>query len=223
MPLTDVAVRNAKPSDRPQKLSDGGGLHLLVTPNGTRLWRLQYRFEGKQKMLALGAYPEVSLASARSKRDKAKVLLAEGTDPSVQARLDKLAKKTAAENTFNAIADEYLAKLVLERRAQATLNKTRWLLDFARPLLGTRPISEISAPEVLAVLRLVERRGRLESARRLRSTIGSVFRYAIATTRAISDPTIALRGGAYLATSNTKSRHYRTKGSWRSALGDRGI
>lgn len=149
---------------------------------------------GQAEAAGPGGVSGVTLASARSKRDDAKALLATGIDPSVQARHDKLAKKTAAGNTFGLIADEYLAKLALEKRAEATLSKTRWLLDFVRPLLGTRPISEISAPEVLAVLRTVERRGRLESARRLRSTIGRVFRYAIATTRASSDPTIALQG-----------------------------
>ncbi len=194
MALTDTAIRAIKAGERPVKLSDGGGLHLLVTPSGGRLWRLQYRFSGKQRTLALGAYPQVTLASARAKRDEAKQALAAGMDPSVKVRLDKLASQTAAANTFNVLADEYLAKLKSEGRAGTTMSKTTWLLDFVRPQMGDRPISEISAVEVLAVLKTVERRGRHETARRLRSTIGSVFRYAVATARAATDPTVALRG-----------------------------
>lgn len=121
-------------------------------------------------------------------------LLAAGVDPGVQHRIEKLNQQISTACTFSVLADEYVEKLTKEGRAQATITKTCWLLDFARPLLGERPISEISPVEVLAVLRTVERRGRLESARRLCSTIGSVFRYAIATARAQNDPTIALRG-----------------------------
>jgi integrase len=179
---------------RPCKISDGGGLHLLVQPTGGRLWRLAYRFAGKQKTLALGAYPQVSLSDARAKRDDAKRLLATGADPSVKLRLDRMARQTAAANTFGLLADEYLARQAREGRSERTINKTTWLLGIARPLLGQRPITDISAAEVLAVLRKVEVRGRLESARRLRSTIGCVFRYAIATARAENDPTFALRG-----------------------------
>jgi integrase len=194
MPLTDTAVRKAKPSARPAKLSDGGGLHLLLTPSGGRLWRLQYRFGGKQKMLAFGAYPGVSLSEARVKRDAAKQTLKSGIDPGTKARLEKLAKQVSQACTFSTVADEYLAKLVSQNRASTTMKKVVWLLDFARPLIGDRPIEEIKPAEVLAVLRQVERRGRLETARRLRSTIGSVFRYAIATARADADPTTALTG-----------------------------
>jgi integrase len=194
VPLTDVVIRNHKAVQRPTKLSDGGGLHLLLTPSGGRLWRLQYRYAGKQKLLAFGAYPEISLAAARTKRDEAKKLLADGNDPGVQRRIEKLSRQASGANTFAALANEYLHKLEQEGRAQATMAKTAWLLDFTRPLLGSRPISEITAAEVLSVLRTVERRGRLESARRLRSTVGSVFRYAIATARAQNDPSIALRG-----------------------------
>lgn len=146
----------------------------------------------------------MSLAEAREKRDAAKKLLAAGTDPSAKAKLEKLAKATADANTFNAVADEYLAKLAREGRAETTVEKVTWLLDFARPHIGDRPIASISAAEVLAALRTVETRGRLESARRLRSTIGAVFRYAIATARAENDPTFALRGA--LAAPVVKSR-----------------
>ncbi|MFG1190757.1 tyrosine-type recombinase/integrase [Xanthobacter flavus] len=194
MALSDVAVRSAKPQPRPVKLSDGGGLHLLVTPTGGRLWRLAYRFEGKQKQLALGAYPAVGLADARKARDAAKSALAAGVDPAAKAKAEKAARQTAAANTFNLIADELLEKLAQENRSATTLDKVAWLLGFAREELGNRPISEITAAEVLSVLKKMEARGRRESAGRLRSTIGRVFRYAAATARTDRDPTLALKG-----------------------------
>lgn len=194
MALSDVAVRSAKPQPRPVKLSDGGGLHLLVTPSGGRLWRLAYRFEGKQKQLALGAYPAVGLADARKARDAAKSALAAGVDPAAKAKAEKAARQTAAANTFNLIADELLEKLAQENRSATTLDKVAWLLGFARDELGNRPISEITAAEVLSVLKKMEARGRHESAGRLRSTIGRVFRYAAATARTDRDPTLALKG-----------------------------
>ncbi|MCI1002921.1 integrase arm-type DNA-binding domain-containing protein [Ochrobactrum sp. C6C9] len=194
MPLTDTAIRNIKSTPSPKKYSDAGGLHLLVNPSGSKLWRLAYRFEGKQKLLALGAYPAISLADARKRRDSAKELLAQGTDPSQQAKADKRAKKITAANTFDVIADEVLAKFQREGRADATMIKKRWVLDFARPTLGSRPIAEITAAEVLEALRQVEAGGRYETAKRMRATIGQVFRYAIATARAENDPTVALRG-----------------------------
>jgi integrase len=194
MPLTDTAIRKAKPSARLIKLSDGGALQLHIHPNGSKYWKLAYRYDGKQKKLAFGVYPEVCLAEARKRREAARALLREGKDPMVEKRVEKLARAIAAGNTFGAIADELLAKMTREGRAETTLKKTKWLFDFARPLIGNRPIAEISAAEVLAVLRKVEVRGRLETARRLRSTIGTVFRYAIATARADNDPTFALRG-----------------------------
>jgi integrase len=192
--LTDIAIKAAKAGAKLRKLSDGGGLQLWLDPRGYRHWRLAYRVDGKQKALALGVYPAVSLSAARAARDEAKALLRDGRDPSVVRRIDKLARKVAAENTFGVIADELIFRKVKEGRAPKTVEKTSWLLGFARASLGARPIVDISAAEVLDVLRSVERRGRLESARRLRSTIGEVFRYAIATTRASNDPTFALRG-----------------------------
>src|SRR5271157_3414915 len=128
MPLSDTLVRKCKPSAKPKKLSDGGGLHVLVQPNGSKLWRLAYRFAGKQKTLALGAYPAVSLEDARGQRDEAKKLLARSMDPSVQRKAEKHAGK---EGTFRAVAEEVIAKQEREGRAHATLSKRRWLLDFA--------------------------------------------------------------------------------------------
>lgn len=194
MPLSDVAVRAAKPQPKPVKLSDGGGLQLLVTPTGGKLWRLAYRFDGKQKQLALGAYPAVGLADARKARDAAKATLAAGFDPSEKAKVDRAARKVASANTFGAIADELIAKMERERKAVRTIAKVTWLLGIARPDLGQRPIADITAAEVLRVLKAVDDRGNHETAKRLRATIGGVFRYAIATTRAENDPTYALKG-----------------------------
>ncbi len=194
MPLSDASIRSIKPGPKAIKLSDSGGLHLLVSPQGGKLWRLSYRFDGKQRQLALGKYPDRSLADARSDRDAAKRLLATGVDPSRQKKLDRLADATSRATTFKAIAMEVVDKMHREGRALATITKTEWLLEFAYPDIGDRPIAEISAAEVLATLRKVESKGRYESAQRLRSVIGGVFRYAIATARAENDPTYALRG-----------------------------
>jgi integrase len=194
MPLTDTAVRGAKAGNKPQKLSDGGGLFLLVQPSGSKLWRLAYRFGGKQKTQALGVYPNVSLAQARGGRDEAKKLLARGIDPSAQRKRDRQIAATSAANTFKVVAAEFVEKLEREGRATRTLEKNRWLLEFATEEIGDHPISEITAPELLAVLRGIERRGRFETAKRLRSICGTVFRYAIATGRAERDPSADLRG-----------------------------
>ena len=190
--LNDTRVRTAKACGRPIKLSDGGGLYLLIQPRGSKLWRLAYRFGGKQKTLAIGVYPTITLKQAREGRDAAKRLLAANIDPSTQRRLEKLRASTG--NTFRSVAEEVLLKFEREGRAKATLAKQHWLLRFAYPAIGDRPIAEITAPEVLSVLRKVEARGRYETARRLRSTCGMVFLYAIATGRAQRDPSVDLRG-----------------------------
>ena len=190
--LNDTRVRTVKACERPIKLSDSGGLYLLIQPHGSKLWRLAYRFGGKQKTLAIGVNPTITLKQAREKRDEAKRLLAANMDPSTERRLEKLGASTS--NTFRVVAKELLMKLEREGRAEATLVKQRWLLHFAYPAIGDRPVAEITAPEVLSVLRKVEARGRYETARRLRSTCGMVFRYAIATGRAERDPSVDLRG-----------------------------
>lgn len=204
MRLTDTAIRKAKPAANIVKLSDGGGLQLHVHPNGSKYWKLAYRYAQKQKKLSLGVYPEVSLIEARKRRDAARALLAEGTDPVVQKHIEKLNREIATRNTFGAIADEFLEKMKREGRADVTLKKKIWLFDLARPLIGERPISQIGVPEVLLVLKKVEARGCLETARRLRGAIGAVFRYAMATGRAQTDPTSPLRGA--LSPSKVKPR-----------------
>lgn len=192
--VTDLAVRNAKPRDARYKLTDAHGLYLLVMPTGAKHWRFDYRFGGRRRTLSIGPYPLIALSEARDARDKARRLLRDGIDPIEQQKLERIEADLKRGVTFAIIADELIAKMEREGRADATMTKTRWLIDFARPQLGTRPISEVSAPEVLAVLRKIEDRGRYETARRLRSVIGSVFRYAIATGRATMDPTYALKG-----------------------------
>ncbi|MBV8104028.1 MAG: tyrosine-type recombinase/integrase [Hyphomicrobiales bacterium] len=195
MPLTDKQIQALRPTEgRVTKHSDGGGLQLWVTPSGARLWNLAYRFAGKQRKLAIGSYPTIPLKEARARRDHAKHQLDAGLDPSQQKRIAKLTAALQQANTFDALAAEFLDKKRGEGKADATLSKLKWLIGIAKPLLGLRPISEITAPEILQVLRRVEARERHESAKRLRGTIGSVFRYAIATGRAANDPTTALNG-----------------------------
>jgi integrase len=188
-----MKCRNVRPNSKLQKLSDGGGLQLWIQPAGARWWRLAYRFAGKQKLLALGVYPTVSLADARQRREEAKRLIVAGTDPS-QAKKEAKASRVEMANTFRAIGEEYVSKLKQEGRADRTISKLEWLLSFAYPTLGGRKITTITAPDILLVLRDVEKRGRHETAQRLRSTVGSVFRYAMATARAETDPTLALKG-----------------------------
>jgi hypothetical protein len=173
MALTDIAIRTSKPRAKSFKLTDGGGLHLLIAPTGGKLWRFASRFAGKQKTLALGAYPSVTLAQAREGRDAARKHLAAGIDPSIKCKLNK----QAAGNTFRVVAEELLKKHEREGCAPATLVKLRWLFDFAFAAFAERPIAEITAPEILSALRRIEARGKYETARRLRSTCGMVFRY----------------------------------------------
>ena len=173
--LNDTRIRNARPADRDYKLTDFDGLYLLIRKNGSRLWRFAYRFGGKQKQIALGAYPEVSLADARDRREAARKLLAGGKDPSVERRLEKIAK-AAGGNSFREVAEEFLGKQRREGRSEATLNKNRWLLEPAFAAFGDRAIGEVTAPELLHDLRKFELRGRYESARRLRTVAGMIFR-----------------------------------------------
>ncbi len=194
MLLSALAVQNAKPRPKLYLLRDGHGLHLLVKPNGHKLWRLRYRFAGKQNMLSLGGYPDVSVAVARTKRDEARRLLASGIDPSRQRRLDKLAAATASNNTFRAIAEEHLANQEESGTAATTLIKNRWyLLKLAAPLANL-PITEITPAEILALLKKIEKSGRRETAKKVRGAIGAIFRLAITTLRATNDPTYPLRG-----------------------------
>ncbi|AMN44736.1 tyrosine-type recombinase/integrase [Rhodoplanes sp. Z2-YC6860] len=192
--LTQAEVLRAAPKERQYKLSDGNGLALLVMPNGSKLWRFRYHFHNVEKMLSLGSYPEVSLVDAREKRDDARKVLRSGNDPAVARATEKESEAVAAVNTFEVMANEYLALLEEQNSAEATMDKNKWLLlDLASPLHRT-PITKVTSADILQVLRAVEKSGRRETARRLRGVIGSVFRYSIVNLKAETDPTYALRG-----------------------------
>lgn len=194
MPLSDVQIRKLKPAEKPYRQSDGGNLCIEVRPNGSKLWKLFYRVEGRMKTLSLGPYPEVSLAQARVARLEAKTLLKRGTDPLAHAKSEREAKRALAKDTFAAVAGEMLAKAEREGRAENTLIKKRWLIGMANADLADRPITAITAAEILKTLQREEAKGNYETTRRLRATIGQVFRFAIATARAENDPTFGLRG-----------------------------
>jgi integrase len=204
MALTDVKVRSAKPTDKPYKLTDGEGMHLMVHPNGSKYWRLQYRFDGKQKMLALGIYPEISLSEARQRRDEAKRQVANAIDPSEQKKVEKQARKATVESTFKAIALEWHA-----------YKSPNWSKGYAEDLMeafendifpdiGKRPIAEIKPLEILSSLRKLEKRGVLDKLRKIRQACNQVFRYAIVTGRAETNPASELAS----ALTAPKSIHY---------------
>jgi len=194
MRLSALAVRNAKLREKPYKLGDGGGLYLLVKPSGTRLWRMNYAHMGRQNTLSFGEWPLIGLAEAREKRDEAKRHLAAGLDPSEERKLEQMRAEFAASNTFRAVAEEWFLKNEREGLSPVTLSKNRWLLDKAYVTLANRPISQIGVQEVLLVLRRIEAARHYESAKRMRSVISRVFRYAIATARADRDVAADLRG-----------------------------
>ena len=194
MSLSDAAIRNTKPDTKPVKLTDGGGLYLLLNPKGSRWWRFDYRFGGRRKTLSMGTYPDTGLKDAREKRDTARKLLAAGVDPGEQRKAAKAAGEERAANSLAVVAAEWLA-LQKPRMAVATLEKAQWTFDEqVNPWIGNRPIAEIEAPELLKVLRRIEERGAHETAHRTKQRCGQVFRYAISTGRAKHDPTAALRG-----------------------------
>lgn len=194
MPLSEFATKNAKAKEKPYKLSDSGGLYLYVQPNGSKLWRLKYRFADKEKVLAFGPYPLITIAEARGKRDEAKKLLLFGVDPPAKRHEDKIKAATEARTTFGLLAEEYIERMQDRNAAAQTINKTKWLLNHLASALGKRPINEITSAEILHLLQRVKKSGRWETARRLPGVIGGVFRLAIVTLRASIDPTIALHG-----------------------------
>lgn len=197
MPLTDVAIRNAKPGAKEIKLSDGGGLRLVITPAGGKIWRLKYRVEDKEKQLTIGPYPQITLSEARKRRDAAKAMIALGKDPSREKQRDKVRTREESENTFKAIAEEYCRKRKRDGGkgwAASTASRSEYLLSLLMPSIGTMPINDIEPADVLASLRRVESKGRLESARRMQQLASAVFRYAVATARLKSDPTRDLKG-----------------------------
>ncbi len=193
MALNDITIRKAKPADKPVRLFDGGGLYVEVSPSGAKLWRLKYRFDGKEKRLAFGIYPDVSLAQARCARDDARKLLAQEIDPSEHRKIQKAAKSERAANSFEIVAREWFAKFAPKwAKTHASKIIRRLELDIF-PWLGARPIADISAPDVLACLRRIEGRGALDTAHRAQQNCGQVFRYGVATGRCQRDPTADLR------------------------------
>lgn len=194
MALTDVSVRNAKPREREYKLADGGGLYLLVTPSGGKLWRVKYRLHGVERKLALGKYPVITLADARKARDGAKAGAGKGDDPAAAKRRERVAAKLSTATTFGGVAQEYIEKAEREGRAAATIAKLRWACDWLKASIGHRPVDQIEAHEILAILKRQEKAGALETARRTRAFASRVFRYAVATARAKTDPASLLLG-----------------------------
>lgn len=193
--LTDTAIRKAKPAETPQKLTDGGGMYLLLKPDGGRYWRLDYRFAGKRKTLALGVYPTITLAEARQRRDEAKKRVASGFDPGAdrkEAKKAQVAANRAPGQTFAAVARDWMAR---QEVAEVTASKNRWILEtFLFPEIGSLPLASITSRVLLDALRKVEATGKLETAKRAKVKAGQVFRYAVLEGIADNDPTPALRG-----------------------------
>ncbi|HEL3759483.1 TPA: integrase arm-type DNA-binding domain-containing protein [Stenotrophomonas maltophilia] len=194
MPLNDLLIRKAQPSDKPVRLFDGGGLYLEIAPSGGKLWRWKYRFAGKEKRLALGTYPETSLAEVRERHVQARKLLKSGIDPGEQRKVEKLTRLERSESSFGAIALEMLAMHAKKNAKSTVVRNTRIVEKDLNPYIGDRPIKEISAPELLAVLRKMEKRGAVETAHRARGIASMVFRYAIVTGRAERNPAHDLIG-----------------------------
>ena len=204
LPLSDIQVKSAKPKEADYKLTDGGGLYLLITPTGGKLWRLDYRFDGKRKTLTCGSYPATSLVNGRKKREEAREQIEAGIDPGAVKKAVKAAVRAETEHAFEVVAREWHAKFTQTwTTGHADTIFRRMELDLF-PFIGVKQISEITPPEMLAVLHKVEARGALETAHRIKTIAAQVFRYAIATGRAVNDPTIPLKG----ALPPTTQRHF---------------
>lgn len=204
MLLSDVKARNAKPKEKPYKLTDGDGLFLLVTPSGGKWWRFKFRFGGKEKLLSFGTYPEVSLSDARDRRMEARKQVAAGIDPGEARKAKRAAEADKTANTFEAVSREWYGKNApVWSPTHAVMVISRLEKDVF-PKIGNRPISEIKAPEILRMLQNIEARGVIETAYRIKIVCGQVFRYATATGRAEGDPTAALKG----ALSKRRVKHH---------------
>ena len=192
--LTDKAIRALRPSGRPRKVADSLGLYLLIQPNGSRLWRFKYRYDGREKLAAIGAYPEVGLAEARERRDELRRMLSNGIDPAAHRKATKVARATAAENSLEVVAREWFVKMSPGWVEKHRIKIIQRLERDVFPWVGSRPVAEVTASEVLAVLRRIEERGANETARRAHGDLSAVCRYAVATGRALSDPCRDIRG-----------------------------
>jgi len=193
MPLTNAKLKALKPKAKPYKLADYDGLLILVTPNGSKLWKFKFRINGKEKSLSFGKYPYVSLLQARDMRDAARTNIAQGVDPAALKRERKNSQKAISEHTFAKFADRHLIKSMKEGKSEATLKKTEWILRLAIADFGDMAINDINAQTVLKTLKKREAMGHYETVRRMKSTISAVFRYAVASGVAENDPTFALK------------------------------
>lgn len=192
--LTATSVKQAKPRDKQYKMTDGGGMYLLVTTSGSRYWRYNYRFAGKRKTLSIGVYPEISLADARKLHQEAREKLAKGIDPGEVKKVEKLTRHLAAAESFEAIGREWFAQN-MDGKSKSYLDRTLRILEKdLYPVIGSRPIANVTAPELLAALRRIEARGAIDIAHRAKQTAGKIFRYAVATGRAERDPSQDLTG-----------------------------
>lgn len=204
MSLTDTAIRNTKPQAKPVKMVDGDGLYLLLNPSGSKWWRLDYRIDGKRKTLSMGVYPDVPLKLARQRRQEARTLLALGVDPGVQRKAEKQARADVGSNTFEVLAREWMATRGKQWTTSYASKTTSALARHAFPSIGAKPITAITASDLLALLRAIEGRGTVDMAHRIQQHCGAIFRYAISTGRATLDPVPSLRG----ALSSVKQEHY---------------
>lgn len=193
-PLTDIQPRTAKPKAKPYKLTDGGGLHLLINPDGAKYWRMGYRFDGVERTLAFGKYPEVSLADARKQRALAREKINSGVDPSQAKPIEKITRSIASANTFEAVAREWHTNKLDSWQERTAKNVLERLEKDIFPLIGKYPITEIKAPIMLDALRQIEKRGAVDMAKRQGQVCGQIFRYAIACGKAEVDPIPSLRG-----------------------------
>lgn len=207
MALTEVTIRNAKSRDKEYKIADSAGLYLLVTPAGGKLWRLKFRHFGKEKKLALGGWPAVSLAAARKARDNAREVIAAGGNPALEKQREKARTIADTGNTFAAVAAEYFDKRKRDGEkawAESTITRNNQLMGQLNPVIGTMPVVALMPADILAAVRRIEAKGNLESARRALQLAGGVLRYAVATARLASDPTRDLRG----ALTTPKVKHH---------------
>jgi len=188
MPLTDTTVRNAKPGVKPVKISDERGLHLMVTPSGGKLWRFRYAFSGKEKLLSLGAYPDVSLAGARDRRDQARKQLANGVDPSEQRKAAKATRAGLAANTFEVIGREWYAKAMADKAETTKQKLLRRLEVDVFPWIGARPVADLLPADLVRIIERIEQRGAVDLAKRVYNAVGRIFKYAVTKGFANSNP-----------------------------------
>jgi integrase len=194
LPLTDTRIKNAKPEEKPKRLFDERGLYLEISPAGGKWWRLKYRVAGKEKRLSLGVYPDVGLSEARKRRDEARKLLAEGIDPSKNRQAIRAASVDRAANSFEVVTREWFAKFSQDWAANHSARVIRLFERDIFPWIGARPIAEITAPELLTVVRRIEYRGAIDTAHRAIQSCSQVLRYGVATGRCERDPSGDLRG-----------------------------